>query len=46
VITTGLVLAPLHEFVLPSAMALLSATAWVTVLQRVLAVRAQLRARR
>jgi len=45
VITTGLVLAPLHELVLPSAMALLSATAWVTVLQRVLAVRSQLRAR-
>jgi CDP-diacylglycerol--glycerol-3-phosphate 3-phosphatidyltransferase len=45
VITTGLVLAPLHELVLPSAIALLTATAWVTVAQRVLSVRAQLRAR-
>jgi CDP-diacylglycerol--glycerol-3-phosphate 3-phosphatidyltransferase len=43
VITTGLVLAPLHELVLPSAIALLTATAWITVAQRVLAVRGQLR---
>ena len=45
VITSGLVLAPLHELVLPGAIALLTATAWITVVQRVLAVRAQLRAR-
>ena len=45
VITAGLVLAPLHELVLPAAIALLAATAWITVLQRVLAVRSQLRAR-
>jgi CDP-diacylglycerol--glycerol-3-phosphate 3-phosphatidyltransferase len=43
VITAGLVLAPLHELVLPSAIALLTATAWITVAQRVLAVRDQLR---
>jgi phosphatidylglycerophosphate synthase len=43
VITAGLVLAPLHELILPSAIALLTATAWLTVVQRVLAVRAQLR---
>ena len=42
VITAGLVLAPAHELVLPAAIALLTVTAWVTVLQRVLAVRAQL----
>jgi CDP-diacylglycerol--glycerol-3-phosphate 3-phosphatidyltransferase len=46
VITTGVVLAPLDELVLPATMALLTASAWVTVLQRVLAVRAQLRKRR
>ncbi len=46
VITTGLVLAPAHELVLPSAIALLTATAWITVVQRVLAVRTQLRERR
>ena len=46
VIVTGLVLAPLHELVLPSAIALLTATAWITVVQRVLSVRKQLRARR
>jgi CDP-diacylglycerol---glycerol-3-phosphate 3-phosphatidyltransferase len=46
VITTGLVLAPAHELVLPAAIALLAATAWTTVVQRVLAVRAQLRGRR
>ena len=43
VITSGLVLAPLHEYVLPVTMALLTATAWLTVGQRVLAVRNQLR---
>jgi CDP-diacylglycerol--glycerol-3-phosphate 3-phosphatidyltransferase len=45
VITTGLVLAPLHELVLPATVALLVATTWVTVLQRVLAVRKQLQQR-
>ena len=45
VITAGLVLAPLHELVLPVTMAVLTVTAWVTVLQRVLAVHAQLVAR-
>jgi CDP-diacylglycerol---glycerol-3-phosphate 3-phosphatidyltransferase len=45
VITAGLVLAPLHELVLPIAIGVLAATAWATVLQRVLSVRAQLRAR-
>jgi CDP-diacylglycerol--glycerol-3-phosphate 3-phosphatidyltransferase len=44
VITTGLVLAPVHTLVLPAAIAFLTATAWLTVVQRVLAVRAQLRA--
>jgi CDP-diacylglycerol---glycerol-3-phosphate 3-phosphatidyltransferase len=43
VITSGLVLAPLHEYVLPATMALLTATAWLTATQRVLAVRDQLR---
>jgi CDP-diacylglycerol--glycerol-3-phosphate 3-phosphatidyltransferase len=43
VITTGLTLAPIHELVLPATLALLTATAWVTVAQRVLAVRSQLR---
>jgi phosphatidylglycerophosphate synthase len=43
VITAGLVLAPLHELILPSAIALLTATAWLTVVQRVLFVRKQLR---
>jgi CDP-diacylglycerol---glycerol-3-phosphate 3-phosphatidyltransferase len=42
VITAGLVLAPLHELLLPVTMAVLTATAWITVVQRVLAVRAQL----
>jgi CDP-diacylglycerol---glycerol-3-phosphate 3-phosphatidyltransferase len=46
VITTGLILAPLHTLVLPAAIAFLTATAWLTVVQRVLAVRAQLRAQR
>ena len=44
VITAGLVLAPWG--VLPWAIYLLAATAWFTVGQRVLSVRAQLRARR
>ncbi|MEO8290833.1 MAG: CDP-alcohol phosphatidyltransferase family protein [Gaiellaceae bacterium] len=43
VITAGLVLAPLSELVLPATMALLAATAWLTVLQRILFVRKQLR---
>jgi phosphatidylinositol phosphate synthase len=43
VITSGIALAPLHEYVLPATMALLTATAWITVTQRVLAVRDQLR---
>ena len=42
VITTGLVLAPFHELILPSTIALLAATAWVTVIQRILFVRRQL----
>jgi CDP-diacylglycerol--glycerol-3-phosphate 3-phosphatidyltransferase len=45
VITAGLVLAPIHELVLPITIGLLALTAWVTVLQRVLAVRTQLRQR-
>ena len=44
VITTGLVLAPIHELVLPATMALLAATAWITVVQRIVFVRKQLRA--
>jgi CDP-diacylglycerol--glycerol-3-phosphate 3-phosphatidyltransferase len=43
VIVSGLVLAPWGA--LPWAIYLLTATAWITVLQRVLSVRAQLRAR-
>lgn len=43
VITAGLVLAPWG--LLPWAIYLLAATAWFTVLQRILSVRAQLRAR-
>ena len=43
VITTGLVLAPVHELVLPATMALLATTAWITVVQRILFVRKQLR---
>jgi CDP-diacylglycerol--glycerol-3-phosphate 3-phosphatidyltransferase len=43
VITTGLVLAPLHDLILPSVIALLAATAWLTVVQRILFVRKQLR---
>ena len=45
VITTGLTLAPIHELVLPATLAVLTATAWLTVAQRVLAVRSQLRQR-
>lgn len=41
VIAVGLALAPLG--VLPWAMAVLTATAWITVVQRVLSVRSQLR---
>ena len=43
VITAGLTLAPIHELVLPVTLALLTATAWLTVTQRVLAVRSQIR---
>jgi phosphatidylinositol phosphate synthase len=43
VITTGLALAPLSDLVLPATMALLALTAWVTVVQRILFVRKQLR---
>jgi CDP-diacylglycerol--glycerol-3-phosphate 3-phosphatidyltransferase len=43
VITAGLVFAPIHELILPSTIALLTATAWFTVLQRILFVRKQLR---
>ena len=43
VITAGLVLAPVHELVLPATMALLATTAWITVVQRILFVRRQLR---
>jgi CDP-diacylglycerol--glycerol-3-phosphate 3-phosphatidyltransferase len=42
VITTGLCLAPLHDLILPSTIALLAATAWLTVVQRILFVRKQL----
>jgi CDP-diacylglycerol--glycerol-3-phosphate 3-phosphatidyltransferase len=45
VITTGLCLAPLHDLVLPSTIALLAATAWMTVVQRILFVRKQLQHR-
>ena len=43
VITAGLVLAPVNDLVLPATMALLATTAWVTVVQRILFVRKQLR---
>jgi CDP-diacylglycerol--glycerol-3-phosphate 3-phosphatidyltransferase len=43
VITTGLVLAPVSDLVLPATMALLATTAWITVVQRILFVRKQLR---
>ena len=42
VITGGLVLAPLSIWLLVAAIALLTATAWLTVLQRILHVRKQL----
>jgi CDP-diacylglycerol--glycerol-3-phosphate 3-phosphatidyltransferase len=42
VITGGLVLAPLSIWLLVAAISLLTATAWVTVLQRILFVRKQL----
>jgi CDP-diacylglycerol--glycerol-3-phosphate 3-phosphatidyltransferase len=45
VITTGLVLAPLHELILPATMALLATSAWITVVQRILFVRKQLTSR-
>ena len=45
VITTGLVLAPLDDLILPGAIALLTATAWLTVAQRILFVRTQLKNR-
>ena len=45
VITTGLVLAPLSEYVLLATVAVLVASTWITVLQRVLAVRSQLNQR-
>jgi CDP-diacylglycerol---glycerol-3-phosphate 3-phosphatidyltransferase len=43
VITGGLVLAPISIWLLVGAIALLTATAWLTVLQRILFVRRQLR---
>jgi CDP-diacylglycerol--glycerol-3-phosphate 3-phosphatidyltransferase len=43
VITAGLVFAPIHDLILPSVIALLTATAWLTVAQRILFVRRQLR---
>ena len=43
VITAGLVLAPVNDLVLPATMALLATTAWITVVQRILFVRKQLR---
>jgi len=45
VITGGLVLAPITIWLLVGAIALLTATAWITVLQRILFVRKQLNAR-
>jgi CDP-diacylglycerol--glycerol-3-phosphate 3-phosphatidyltransferase len=43
VITAGLVLAPISIWLLVAAISLLTATAWLTVLQRILHVRKQLR---
>ena len=43
VITGGLVLAPISIWLLVGAIALLTATAWLTVVQRILFVRRQLR---
>jgi phosphatidylinositol phosphate synthase len=45
VITAGLVLAPISIWLLVGAIALLTATAWLTVVQRILFVRRQLRER-
>src|SRR5919199_1615970 len=45
VITGGLVLAPISIWLLVGAIALLTATAWLTVVQRILFVRRQLRER-
>jgi CDP-diacylglycerol---glycerol-3-phosphate 3-phosphatidyltransferase len=45
VITGGLVLAPISVWLLVAAISLLAATAWLTVLQRILFVRKQLSAR-
>ena len=45
VITAGLILAPFADALLAGAIALLTATAWLTVAQRVLSFRAQLRSR-
>jgi len=45
VITAGLVLAPISIWLLVGAIALLTATAWLTVLQRILYVRKQLLSR-
>jgi CDP-diacylglycerol--glycerol-3-phosphate 3-phosphatidyltransferase len=42
VITAGLVLAPISIWLLVAAISLLTATAWITVLQRILFVRRQL----
>ena len=42
VITTGLVLAPISDLILPITMAILATTAWITVVQRILFVRKQL----
>ena len=44
VLSVGLGLAPFHELVLPITVTLLAAAAWITVVQRVLSVRQQLRA--
>jgi CDP-diacylglycerol---glycerol-3-phosphate 3-phosphatidyltransferase len=45
VITAGLVLAPISIWLLVGAISLLTATAWITVVQRILFVRKQLTAR-
>jgi CDP-diacylglycerol--glycerol-3-phosphate 3-phosphatidyltransferase len=42
VITAGLVLAPISIWLLVAAISLLAATAWLTVVQRILHVRRQL----
>ena len=43
-LSVGLGLAPFHELVLPITVTILAVTAWITVTQRVLSVRQQLRA--